>query len=87
MVPDDHEFVVKRTPALIKFLESPEFAHELVPKLKSQHEVEATVHQNPDEQTEDQTPTITLKFRFTRNNAGGLRDAIDFLQVSATTGC
>ncbi|EHK22412.1 uncharacterized protein TRIVIDRAFT_29065 [Trichoderma virens Gv29-8] len=85
MVPDKHELVLARGPKLVKFLESPEFAHDLVPKLKSQYEVEVTVHQNPDETTEDGSPTATLVWGFTRNNAGGLRDAIDFLLAQFAT--
>ncbi len=87
MVPDNHEIVFVRTPALIKYLESPDFAHDLVPKLKAQHEVELTVHQNAEELTEDGAETVTLLWTFTRNNAGGLRDAIEFLNgQSATAG-
>ncbi|KAH7145751.1 hypothetical protein B0J13DRAFT_326817 [Dactylonectria estremocensis] len=85
MVPDKHELVLARSPELIKFLESPEFAHDLVPKLKNQHEVEVTVHQNADEVTEDGSPTVALLWGFTRNNAGGLRDAMDFLEAQFAT--
>jgi hypothetical protein len=85
MVPDNHELVLTRTPALIKFLESPEFAHDMVPKLKNQHEVEVTVHQNPEERGEDGLPSIALRWTFTRNNAGGLRDAIDYLASQFAT--
>ncbi|GAB0132721.1 hypothetical protein EsDP_00001149 [Epichloe bromicola] len=81
MVPDKHELILARTGDLVKFLESPDFATDLVSKLKAQYEVEVTVHQNPDELTEDGSPTMTLIWGFTRNNAGGLRDAIDFLQA------
>lgn len=81
MVPDKHEFVLARGPEIVKYLESPEFANNLVPKLKSQYEVEVSVYQNPDELTEDGKPTVTLVWGFTRNNAGGLRDAVDFLQA------
>ncbi|KAG6004154.1 hypothetical protein E4U21_001371 [Claviceps maximensis] len=81
MVPDKHELVLARTAELVKFLESPTFATDLVSKLRTQYEVEVTVHQNPDELTEDGSPTMTLIWGFTRNNAGGLRDAIDFLQA------
>lgn len=85
MVPDKHELVLARSPELIKFLESPDFAHDFVPKLKNQYEVEVTVHQNPDETTEDGSPTVTLVWGFTRNNAGGLRDATDFLHAQFAT--
>ncbi|KAK2606081.1 hypothetical protein QQS21_003476 [Conoideocrella luteorostrata] len=81
MVPDKHELVIARTADLVKFLESPNFATDLVSKLKAQYEVEVTVHQNPDELTLEGSPTMTLIWGFTRNNAGGLRDAIDFLQT------
>lgn len=85
MVPDKHELVLARSADLVKFLESPEFAHDLVPKLKNQYEVDVTIHQNPDEMTEDGLPTVTLLWGFTRNNAGGLRDAMEFLQGQFTT--
>lgn len=85
MVPDKHELVLARTGEIVKYLESPDFAHDLVPKLKSQYEVEVSVYQNPDETTEDGKPTVTLVWGFTRNNAGGLRDAVDFLQAQLTT--
>lgn len=85
MVPDNHELVLKRTPTLVKFLESPEFVQSIIPKLKKQYEVEVSVHENPDERTEDGSLTVTLLWTFTRNNAGGLRDAIDFLQAQSAT--
>jgi len=85
MVPDNHELVLQRTPAIIKYLESPEFAHDIVPKLKQQHEVELAVHENSEELTEDGEPTVTLRWAFTRNNAGGLRDAIEFLNDAFAT--
>lgn len=81
MVPDRHDLVFARSFELVKFLESAEFASDLVTKLRVQYEVEVTVHHNPDEVTEDGSPTVTLFWGFTRNNAGGLRDAIDLLQA------
>lgn len=85
MVPDDHELVLARSPELLKFLESAEFGQELLPKFKTQHEVDVVVHQNPDERGEDGSPTVTLLWKFTRNNAGGLRDALDFLHSQFAT--
>ncbi|KAK3940630.1 KH domain-containing protein [Diplogelasinospora grovesii] len=85
MVPDKHEVVMERAPALIKFLESPDFVHNFVPKLKSQYEVEVTVHENVEDRTEDGAPTVTILWTFTRNNAGGLRDAMEFLQGEFAT--
>ena len=85
MVPDQHELVLARTPELMNFIGSPTFVQELVPKLKNQYEVEVTILQNSAEQSEDGVPSITVLSTFTRNNAGGLRDAIDFLQAQCAT--
>ncbi|KAK6606246.1 KH domain-containing protein [Botrytis cinerea] len=79
MVPDSHELVLARTPELLEFLSSNEFKTEMVPKLKSQYVVEVQVDENSSELTEDRKPTIILLWTFTRNNAGGVRDAIEFL--------
>ncbi|KAA8571882.1 hypothetical protein EYC84_001836 [Monilinia fructicola] len=64
MVPDSHELTFKT---------------ELAPKLKAQYVVEVQVNEESSERTEDDGPTIILLWTFTRNNAGGVRDAIDFL--------
>jgi hypothetical protein len=85
MVHDKHELVLQRTPTLIKYLESPEFATDLVVKFKKQHEVEVTVHQNGADVSEDGGPTVTLLWTFTRNNVGGLRDAIEVLNAQLVT--
>ncbi|KAK4244993.1 hypothetical protein C7999DRAFT_16792 [Corynascus novoguineensis] len=85
MVPDKHEVVLERASPLIKYLESPDFVQTIVPKLKTQYEVELTVLENSEERTEDGSPTVTLLWTFTRNNAGGLRDAMDFLQTQFAT--
>ncbi|EFX03166.1 kh domain containing protein [Grosmannia clavigera kw1407] len=84
MVPDNHELVFLRTPALSKYLDSQEFGDLLV-KLKTQHEVDVSVHQTIGETAEESSPTIALLWTFTRNNAGGLRDAIEFLQSELAT--
>ncbi|KYK59441.1 KH domain-containing protein [Drechmeria coniospora] len=86
MVPDKHELVLAQTVELAKFLESPDFANELVVKLKAQYEVEVTVRQTSDDVVEDGKSTVTLVWGFTRNNAGGLRDAIDFVQAQLAAG-
>ncbi|KAL2259560.1 hypothetical protein VTK26DRAFT_6723 [Humicola hyalothermophila] len=85
MVPDKHEVVLERSSPLIKYLESPEFVQTIVPKLKLQYEVDVTVHEDPNERTENGSPTVTLLWSFTRNSAGGLRDAMDFLQTQFAT--
>ncbi|KAH6673593.1 hypothetical protein B0J14DRAFT_480829 [Halenospora varia] len=82
MVPDHHELIVARTAELIKYLESKQFRNDLVPKLKSQYVVEVSVGEDESERTEEGGPTITLLWSFTRNNAGGVRDAIDFMTTS-----
>ena len=82
MVPDDHELVVAQTPELMKYLQSDAFTKELVPKLKSQHVVEIHVKEDESERTEDGSPTVTLLWTFTRNNAGGVQDAMDFMNAS-----
>lgn len=79
MVPDTHELVLASSPELVAFLTSPEFQTDLVGKLKSQYVVDVMFKQDDNEKTEDGKPTITLMWSFTRNNAGGIRDAIDFL--------
>ena len=84
MVPDHHELVLAKDDKLVQFLGSPQFTDELVTKLKTQHEVEVGVKEQSDEVTEDGSPTITLRWGFTRNNAGGLRDAVDFLMEQLT---
>lgn len=84
MVPDNHELVLLRTPALSKYLESPKFG-DLLHKLKTQHEVDVSVHQKAGEATGESNPTVTLLWTFTRNNAGGLRDAIEFLNSELAT--
>lgn len=85
MVPDKHEVVMERTAPLIKFLESPEFVQNIVPKLKTQYEVEVTVHEGSEDRVSSGTPSVTLLWSFTRNNAGGVSDAMDFLQSEFAT--
>lgn len=84
MVPETHELVLTRTPSLVKFLESPEFVNKLAGKLKTQYEVAVEVHENTDEKTENGDRTTTLLWKLTRNNSGGLRDAIDYLMQQFT---
>lgn len=79
LVPDSHELVLASSPELKKFLESAEFKNEIVPTLKNQYVVELQTKEDPAELTEDGKPTVTLQWSFTRNNAGGVRDAMDYL--------
>ncbi|CAL3965414.1 unnamed protein product [Diplocarpon coronariae] len=82
LVPDNHDLVLARTDELKAFLHSPQFKSDLISKLKSQYVVDVQVTEDEAELTEDGKPTMTLHWTFTRNNAGGVRDAIDFLNAS-----
>lgn len=79
MVPDQHEIILVSSPALLKFLESDDFRKEITGKLKSQFVVELQAKQDPAELTADGKPTVTFTFTYTKNNAGGVKDALDFL--------
>ena len=82
MVPETHEIEFPTSDELHEFLASPEFAKEYARKLKDQYVVEAEVQQPRTEKQGDQELTIEkLVLSYTRNNAGGLKDAIDFLLV------
>ncbi|TVY23203.1 KH domain-containing protein [Lachnellula hyalina] len=82
LVPDRHELILARSDELMKYLESNEFRNDLCAKLKSQYVVEVHVGTDANELTEEGGPTVTLEWNFTRNNAGGVRDAIDLLAAS-----
>ncbi|KAL9092123.1 MAG: hypothetical protein Q9165_004556 [Trypethelium subeluteriae] len=80
MVPENHPLAFPSTPELSAYLRSAEFNAEVLEKLKAQHEVELTLQDISRETVDGQEVSIeTVLLRFTRNNAGGLRDAIDFL--------
>ena len=80
MVPENHPLSFPSTADLSAYLRSAEFNTEVLEQLKAQHEVELTLQEASKETIEGQEMTVeTLLLRFTRNNAGGLRDAIDFL--------
>ncbi|KAH8592974.1 hypothetical protein B0O99DRAFT_596793 [Bisporella sp. PMI_857] len=82
LVPAEHPLVLASTPDLVRFLNAEEFKNDLVPKLKAQYEVEVQTLQDENERTEDGGPTVTLLWTFTRNNAGGVRDAFEFLTTN-----
>lgn len=79
MVPDDHELVLPSTPELTQFLASQEFRADVVDKLKSQYEVDVQINKNAPSSTDEDGPIETLQLTYTRNNAGGIKDAVDFL--------
>lgn len=80
MVPESHEIEFPSTEELRTFLASDEFRDDTARKLKEQYVVEAIVNEPYREKQEDKEVMMErLKLNYTRNNAGGLKDAIDFL--------
>lgn len=80
MVPETHEIEFPSTDELRKFLVSDEFRNDVAQKLKDQYVVEVAVHE-PHQEKQGSTEVTLEKMvlSYTRNNAGGLKDAIDFL--------
>ena len=80
MVPEEHEIVLPGTPQLRAFFKAEEFETEIRKKLEEHYEVELTVRDDaPSIEGEGNVTEERLVFSYTRNNAGGLKDAIDFL--------
>lgn len=79
MVPESHEIVLPSTPELSEFLRSQQFKTEVVEKLKAQYEVDLHVNKDVKVSEKSSQPTESLLLTYTRNNAGGLKDAVDFL--------
>lgn len=79
MVPESHEIVIPAPLQLRDFLKSKEFESEVRQKLKAQYEVELHVGNDSKATEETETSEERLLLAYTRNNAGGLKDAIDFL--------
>jgi hypothetical protein len=80
MVPESHDLAFPSTTDLSEHIRSQEFRADILDKLKSQHEVEAQLLQAQMENVDGQETQIeAFHIVFTRNNAGGLKDAIDFL--------
>ncbi|KAF2668201.1 hypothetical protein BT63DRAFT_414230 [Microthyrium microscopicum] len=77
MVPETHDVTFPLKPELKEFVKSTEF-EEIVEKLKSQYVVDLTMKETAST-VPDQEETETLTLGYTRNDAGGLKDAIDFL--------
>lgn len=86
MVPESHEISFPSSLELRDFLGSAEFSGDILLKLRDQYVVELAIQQPKAEQI-DGTDTIveTLLLTYTRNNAGGLKDAIDFLILGLVT--
>ncbi|EME47757.1 hypothetical protein DOTSEDRAFT_69640 [Dothistroma septosporum NZE10] len=80
MVPESHEIEFPSTDELRSFVKSDEFVHDTTRKLKDQYVVEVTAGEPRTEKQDDKLVTMErLNLNYTRNNAGGLKDAIDFL--------
>ena len=80
MVPENHEIVLPAAAQLRDFLKSGDFETEVRQKLKTQYEVELYVSESlKDGEEATSASEERLVLAYTRNNAGGLKDAIDFL--------
>ena len=79
MVPESHELVVPATASLRDFFKTPEFRSEVQQKLKSQYEVDTELRNDSQPSEKSDVSEEHLLLAYTRNNAGGLKDAIDFL--------
>ncbi|KAL4780357.1 hypothetical protein BJX76DRAFT_351033 [Aspergillus varians] len=85
MVPESHELLFQTSPELREFFRGADFREDVCAKLKDQYEVDTTVD-IPESSTSgngSDSPSFSPEDRvilgYTRNNAGGLKDAIDFL--------
>jgi hypothetical protein len=82
MVPVTHEIEFPTSEELHSFLASDEFRDDISQRLKDSYVVEVAVQDQRQEMQGDQEVTLErLILSYTRNNAGGLKDAIDFLLV------
>lgn len=80
MVPEDHTLKLPSTQQLRDFFKTDEFETEVRQKLKAQYEVVLMVPDDAQPIDESfETAEEHLLLSYTRNNAGGLKDAIDFL--------
>lgn len=83
MVPESHELLLPAPTHLREFLRSSDFEIEVRATLQSQYEVRLQVQNKSKiedlQLAEEETIEERLLLQYTRNNAGGLKDAIDFL--------
>jgi hypothetical protein len=80
MVPESHDLAFPTTVELSTHIRSAEFKAEILDKLKTQHVVDAQLQDRQIEQVDGKEEYYeTFHLVYTRNNAGGLKDAIDFL--------
>lgn len=85
MVPESHEIAFPTSPELREYVASHDFRTDVLQKLREQYVVELLVQRpktEPIEGNAGETRTMeNLLLTYTRNNAGGLKDAIDFLSM------
>jgi hypothetical protein len=80
MVPETHELEFQTSEELSMFVRSREFLLETAQKLRDQYEVDVALGEPKSGMHGDQEIVVEkLMLSYTRNNAGGLKDAIDFL--------
>jgi hypothetical protein len=87
MVPESHELHFQSSSELQEYFKSPDFIADVRTKLKEQYEVDINVDTAADLPTTKEEgssspepgPEDRVVLGYTRNNAGGLKDAIDFL--------
>lgn len=88
MVPESHEIAFQKSDELESFFSNTEVFNDFRQKLRNQYEVD--VHANPQLSSLPKSATTSLErivgpsegrlvLTYTRNNAGGLKDAIDYL--------
>ena len=88
MVPESHEIAFQKSDDLDTYLTSLDYDLELRQKMRSQYEVDVLVNPSSGSLPKSATASVErlisasegrLVLTYTRNNAGGLKDAIDFL--------
>jgi hypothetical protein len=78
MVPESHELAFSASSDLKEYLRAPEFNGDVIVKMREQHCLEVRLNQSFTAPA-DLSDGECLILSYTRNNAGGLKDAIDFL--------
>lgn len=80
MVPENHEMTFMAPAELKDFLRSEDFKKDVVLKMKTQYNMDIHLHDTQPGPADAPDRTIeALVMSYTRNYAGGLKDAIDFL--------
>lgn len=80
MVPESHELAFPASTELGEYMRSSDFKNDVLDKMKDQYVVEVHLKEPQQETIDGSEQRIeSLVLSFTRNNAGGLKDAIDFL--------